>query len=209
MNSFSLQGRNAVVILGTNGLGRAIALGLAEAGANVALTYGADEDEAQAVAREIETKGRLAIALPMDAGDRSSVEAAGKEARSALGLLSVLADNDGADFASPRIFVPLLAESGNGAIVLVGGAQLRAAAQAVAQFAAEVGVRSNLVVPGMIQTDSADAALSSALGETSADILLKRKGMPEEVADAVIFLASDAASYIAGQMLPVDGGLSQ
>ena len=76
MSRFSLQGRNAVVTGGSRGIGRAIALGLADAGANVALTYRERADEADTVVRAIKEMGRNAVALRMDVADRASVEAA-------------------------------------------------------------------------------------------------------------------------------------
>jgi 3-oxoacyl-[acyl-carrier protein] reductase len=94
MSRFSLEGKNAVVTGGSRGIGRAIALGLAEAGANVALTYREKRADADAVVREIEALGRRAVALQMDVTDRASVEAAAKDAR-ALGTISILVNNAG------------------------------------------------------------------------------------------------------------------
>jgi len=88
MKSFSPHGRNAVVTGGSRGIGRAIALRLAEVGANVALTYRERADAAHEVAREFEENGRLAVSLHMDVADRASIEAAAKEARRALGPIS-------------------------------------------------------------------------------------------------------------------------
>src|SRR5262245_21697654 len=95
MNSFSLKGKNAVVTGGSRGIGRDIALGLADAGANVALTYREREADAHVVAREIEAKGCLAIALKMEVADRASVKNAAAQARRALGPISVLVNNAG------------------------------------------------------------------------------------------------------------------
>ena len=95
MNRFSLHGRNAVVTGGSRGIGRAIALALAEAGANVALTFRERAVEAREVARTIESKGRLAVPIQMDVTKRASVEAAATEARRALGAISILVNNAG------------------------------------------------------------------------------------------------------------------
>src|ERR1700729_2676158 len=94
MQRFSLAGKNAVVTGGSRGIGRAIALGLAEAGADVALTYREKRAEADAVVREIEALGRHAMALQMDVTDRASVAAAARDARS-LGAISILVNNAG------------------------------------------------------------------------------------------------------------------
>src|SRR5258706_2859136 len=184
MKSFSLHGRNAVVTGGSRGIGRAIALRLAELGANVALTYRERIDDAHQVAREIEENGRLAVLLQMDVTDRASVDAAAKEARRALGPISLLINNAGINkladfdpvtdgdgdamlaatlkgpFRCAQAFLPLLAETKNGAIVHIGSldsevptpahyaasrAGLIALGEAIARFGAPLSVRSNVV----------------------------------------------------------------
>src|ERR1700687_779007 len=95
MSGIALSGRNAVVIGGSRGVGRAIALRLAEAGANVALTYRQRLQDAQGVVRDIEAKGRLALELQMDVTKHASIEAAAKEARRVLGPIAILVNNAG------------------------------------------------------------------------------------------------------------------
>ncbi len=249
MSGFSLSGRNAFVTGGSRGIGKAIALRLADAGANVALTYRERADDAHAVAREIEGKGRLAVPLQMDVCDRASVEAAAKEARRALGPISILVNNAGINkptdfdqvtdddwdtilstnlkgpFICAQVLLPLLAETGNGAIVHIGSvsgqyggprtahyaaskAGLISLAQVIARFGAKSGVRSNTIAAGLIQSEMAAASMSAASVQKAAEnILLKRMGNPREVADAAVFLASDASSYITAQTLNVNGGL--
>ena len=90
MSRFSLAGRNAVVTGGSRGIGRAIALGLAEAGADVALTYREKRAEADAVAAEIEKLGRRALPLQMDVTDRSSIEAAARAISSGASATAAL-----------------------------------------------------------------------------------------------------------------------
>jgi 3-oxoacyl-[acyl-carrier protein] reductase len=249
MSTISLAGRNAVVTGASRGIGRAIAVRLAGAGANVAITYRERADEAQKVVATIEGLGRLAIALQMDVTRRDSVEAAAKEARRVLGPISVLINNAGINkptdfdkvtdedwddilatnlkgpFLCAQIFLPLLAETKNGAIVHVGSvsgqyggprtahyaaskAGLISLAQVIARFGAKDGVRSNVVAAGLIASDMADAGMAAASVQKAAEnILLKRLGTATEVADAVAFLASDASSYITAQTLNVNGGL--
>lgn len=241
MKSFSLHGRNAVVTGGSRGIGRAIALRLAEVGANVALTYRQRVDDAHQVAREIEENGRLAVPLQMDVTDRASIDAAAKEARRALGPISLLinyaginkladfdpvADGDGdamlaatlkGPFRCAQAFLLILAETKNGAIVHIGSidtnapgnaqdatgwAGLIALGEAIARFGAPLNVRSNVVTAGPIASEG--APLSQKAAES---IPLKRLGRAREVADAAVFLASDAAAYITGQTLNVNGGL--
>ena len=248
MSRFSLAGRNAVVTGGSRGIGRAIALGLAGAGADVALTYREKHEDAQDVVHEIETLGRRAIALRMDVTDRSSVEAAARDAGK-LGAISILVNNAGINkptdfdqvgdadwdmilaanlkgpFICAQVFLPLLREAGGGSIVHIGSvsgqyggprtahyaaskAGLISLAQVVARFGAAHGIRSNTVAAGIIASDMGQAGLAAASVQKAAEaILLKRLGTAREVADAVVFLSSDAASYITAQTLNVNGGL--
>jgi 3-oxoacyl-[acyl-carrier protein] reductase len=248
MQRFSLAGKNAVVTGGSRGIGRAIALGLAEAGAGVALTYREKRAEADAVVREIEALGRHAMALQMDVTDRASVAAAARDARS-LGAISILVNNAGINkptdfdqvtdcdwdsilatnlkgpFLCAQVFLPLLRETGGGSIVHIGSvsgqyggprtahyaaskAGLISLAQVIARFGAQYGVRSNTVAAGIVASDMGQAGLAAASVQKAAEnILLKRLGSTQEVADAVVFLSSDASSYITAQTLNVNGGL--
>jgi len=95
MSAFSLQGRSAVVTGGSRGIGRAIALRLADAGADVALTYRERADEAGQIVREIAAKGRRSAALQMDVTNRVSVQQAARDAKRALGPISILVNNAG------------------------------------------------------------------------------------------------------------------
>jgi 3-oxoacyl-[acyl-carrier protein] reductase len=249
MSRFSLQGRGAFVTGGSRGIGRAIALALVEAGAAVALSYRERRSEADTVVQEIESNGGRALALQMDVTDRASVEAAARDAKGALGGISILVNNAGINkptdydqiadadwdeivatnlkgpFIVSQVFLPLLAEFGNGSIVHIGSvsgqyggprtahyaaskAGLISLAQVIARFGAAKGVRSNTIAAGLIASDMANAGMAAASVQKAAEnILLKRLGSPREVADAVVFLASDAASYITAQTLNVNGGL--
>ncbi|MBS0276765.1 MAG: 3-oxoacyl-ACP reductase FabG [Proteobacteria bacterium] len=249
MNSrFVLLGKNAVVTGGSRGIGRAIALGLAEAGADVVLTYKSNRAEADKVVAQIEKLGRRALALPMDVTDRKSVEAAAKDAR-AFGAISILINNAGINkptdfdqigdsdwdeivgtnlkgpFVVAQVFLPLLKEAGGGAIVNIssvsgqyGGprtahyaaskAGMISLAQVIARFGAQYNVRSNTIAAGLIASDMAAAGMAAASVQKAAEgIVLKRLGTPQEVADAAVFLASDASSYITAQTINVNGGL--
>jgi len=249
MSGFSLQGRNAVVTGGSRGIGRAIALRLAEAGADVALTYRERADEGAQVVRDIESKGRRAVALQMDVTERGSVEQAASDARRALGPISILVNNAGINkptdfdrvtdadwdailsanlkgpFICAQVFLPLLAETGKGSIVHIGSvsgqyggprtahyaaskAGLISLSQVIARFGAKDGTRSNVVAAGLIDSKMAAQGMAAASVQKAAeDILLKRLGTTTEVAAAVVFLASEASSYITAQTINVNGGL--
>jgi len=248
MSRFSLAGKNAVVTGGSRGIGRAIAIGLAQAGADVAFTWREKGDEAETVEREIAKLGRRALRIRMDVTDRKSVEAAADKAR-ALGPISVLVNNAGINkptdfdqvtdadwdnilatnlkgpFVCAQVFLPLIAEAGGGSIVHIGSvsgqyggprtahyaaskAGLISLAQVIARFGAASGVRSNVVAAGLIASDMAAAGMAAASVQKAAEgILLKRLGTTQEVADAVVFLSSNASSYITAQTLNVNGGL--
>lgn len=248
MSRFSLAGKCAVVTGGSRGIGRATALGLADAGADVLLTYREKSAEADAVVKVIEAKGRRAMAVRMDVTDRASVNAAAMAA-DAFGAISILVNNAGINkptdfdqiadadwdnilatnlkgpFMAAQAFLPLLKKAGGGAMVHIGSvsgqyggprtahyaaskAGLISLAQVIARFGAAHNIRSNVVAAGMIASDMAAGGLAAASVQKAAEnILLKRMGSPDEVADAVVFLASDAASYITAQTLNVNGGL--
>ncbi len=248
MSRFSLHGKCAVVTGGSRGIGRAIALGLADAGADVLLTFREKSAEAASVVKAIEDKGRRAKAVRMDVTDRASVDAAVKAAE-AFGAISILVNNAGINkptdfdqisdadwdtilatnlkgpFMAAQAFLPLLKNAGGGAMVHIGSvsgqyggprtahyaaskAGLISLAQVIARFGAAHNIRSNVVSAGMIASEMAAGGLQAASVQKAAEnILLKRMGSPDEVADAVVFLASDAASYITAQTLNVNGGL--
>ncbi len=248
MNHFSLSGKNAVVTGGSRGIGRAIALGLAEAGADVVLTFREKRSEAQNVVKQIEALGRRALALQMDVTERANVVAAAKDA-SGFGPISVLVNNAGINkptdfdsvsdedwdtilatnlkgpFICAQSFLPLLSEAGGGSIVHIGSvsgqyggprtahyaaskAGLISLAQVIARFGAPHNIRSNTVAAGLIASDMAAAGMAAASVQKAAEsIVLKRLGTTGEVADAVVFLASDASSYITAQTINVNGGL--
>jgi 3-oxoacyl-[acyl-carrier protein] reductase len=247
--SFSLEGRRALVTGGGRGLGRAIAIRLADAGADVALTYRERSTEAAETAREIETRGRKAVVLKMEVTDRSTVEGAAKDASRALGPLSILVNNAGINkptdfdqvqdsdwddvvaanlkgpFICAQVLLPYLKDAGGGSMIHIGSvsgqyggprtahyaaskAGLISLSQVIARFAAPHGVRSNVVAAGLIASEMAAQGLAAASVQKAAEnILLKRMGRPHEVADAVVFLASDASSYITAQTINVNGGL--
>jgi len=237
-----------VVTGGSRGIGAAIALGLAEAGADVALTYCENRNEADAVVRSIEKLGRNALALKMNVKERASVEEAAKGAI-ALGPLSILVNNAGINkptdfdavsdgdwdnilqtnlkgpFICSQVFLPLFREAGGGSIIHIGSvsgqyggprtahyaaskAGLISLSQVVARFGAKANVRSNVVAAGLIASQMAAAGMAAASVQKAAEgIILGRLGKQSEVADAVVFLASDASSYITAQTINVNGGL--
>jgi 3-oxoacyl-[acyl-carrier protein] reductase len=248
MSRFSLSGKVAVVTGGSRGIGRAIALGLAEAGADIVFTYRDNAAQAAVTGVEIGARKRRSLGISMDVTNRVSVEKAAAKAAE-FGPVSILINNAGinkpTDFDNvidsdwdeivdtnlkgpyivSQIFMPLLAKSGGGSIVNIssvsgqyGGprtahyaaskAGLISLAQVIARFGAQYNVRSNTIAAGLIASDMAAAGMGAASVQKAAEgIVLKRLGEPHEVADAAVFLASDASSYITAQTINVNGGL--
>ncbi len=137
----------------------------------------------------------------------------------------VLDTNLKGPFMVAQVFLPLLKEAGGGAITHIGSvsgqyggprtahyaaskAGLISLAQVIARFGAQYNIRSNTLAAGLIASEMAAAGLANAAVQKAAEtIILKRMGTPREVADATVFLSSDAASYITAQTLNVNGGL--
>ena len=250
MNAFDLTGRSALVTGAARGLGRAIALALADAGADVALGL-RDKASDGGLVSEIEAKGRRALPLQMDVMKLDQARAAIDEAIAAFGKLDILVNNAGggidsmpvedADESDFDLVMNLNVRStffltqhagkhmlarGQGSIVNMGsqagvvalpGEAVYCLGKAAVShmtrcFAVEWGknnVRVNCVAPTFFETDGTE----DMLGDTAfrADVIeriagLHRIGQPREVGDAVVFLASDAASMITGHTLMIDGG---
>jgi NAD(P)-dependent dehydrogenase (short-subunit alcohol dehydrogenase family) len=248
-HGFTLEGRNAFVTGASRGIGRAIALAFADAGANVAVVS-RSRDALGETASEVEARGRTAVALAADVGDADAVRSAVDGAAEALGALDVVVNNAGAaPFRSPvaetrldgfekyvrvnflsAVYVlqaaaPRLFESSRGCVLNVASVGGLSAAPGVGYYGAakaalinvtktlavewaEQGVRVNALAPGWIETD-----MNTQLREEEASrkrmlsgIAMGRFGTAEEVASAAVFLCSDAAAYITGEVLVVDGG---
>jgi len=248
----TLEGKVVLVTGASRGIGRAIALACAEAGADVAVTYRSSAQAATAVASAIENLGRRTQVVQVDTKNPEDIARLAREARVAFGRVDVWINNAGADIltggAASRSRLEkldlLLAvdlrgtilaswtaaelmreQPGGGVIlnvawdhVLTGGmkgdyAQLFCAAKGgVHSFSRALAhsvaprVRVNVLGPGWIET-AYGAELDPAVKQRiTASIPLGRWGTPEDVAYAAVYLASDAASYITGQMLMINGG---
>lgn len=243
-----LTGKTAIVTGGSRGIGRAAALTLAEAGADVAVIYAGNTAAAEETVRLIEEKGREGLAIQCDVADEAAVTAMVKDVKKELGRIDILVNNAGITrdgllmimkeddwqavldtnltgaFHCTKAVTRLMMKQRSGSIInitsVVGetgnaGQANYAAAKAgligftksVAKELASRNIRCNAIAPGCIETD-----MTAVLGEDTVDAMIKtipmgRVAQPEEVAKAVLFLASDDASYITGQTLNVDGGM--
>ena len=246
---FDLTGRRALVTGAARGLGRAIALSLARAGADVGLGVRDTNGSASLVA-EIEALGRRAIPLTMDVTDLSASRLAIDHLVDSLGGIDILVNNAGGGIGAAAIdvteadFDAVWALNTRSTFFIAqhvaqhmrghsGGAIVNVASQAglvalpgetsycVSKAAVihmtrchavewgEFGIRVNAVAPTFIETDGTAEALADPAfrADTIERIAaLHRIGVPSEVADAVVFLASPAASLITGHTLAIDGG---
>lgn len=248
--NFDLAGRVAIVTGGSRGLGRAIAFGLARAGADVVITSRrVDNCRETAEAITAET-GRRALPLACHVGDWGQIDELLAHAENAFGRIDILVNNAGlsptypsAASVSEELFDKVIAvnlkgpfrlmalvadrmaQNGGGAIVNVssvaaqwprGDAMPYGAAKAglnnlTTAFAHAYGpsVRVNAVQPGAFFTDVAKHWDMDAFARHSKGIAQRRGGQPDEIVGAVLYLASDAASYTTGVTIPVDGGYWQ
>jgi 3-oxoacyl-[acyl-carrier protein] reductase len=244
----SLEGKAALVTGGGRGIGRAIALGLAEAGVDVCVAVSRDLDAAESVAAEVREKGRRAIARRADVA--SSEEAEGLVAATVeeFGKIDILvncagitkdtlllrmSDSDwdqvlnvnlkGA-FNCVRSAIKRMVRQRSGRIINItsvmgitgnaGQANYSASkagmiglTKSVAKEVGSRGITCNAVAPGWIKTQMTSHLSQEIEAAALKQIPLGRLGEPEDIAAPVVFLCSDAASYITGQVLVVDGGL--
>ena len=244
-----LNGRVAVVIGGTSGIGRAIAHGLAEAGADVIPTS-RGKDRVDAAAREIEDRARRTLRLLSDVSDRTSLQQLLDETVRAFGKVDILVNSAGRTKRAPtvefgehdwnevidtnltgtlracQVFGRHMIERGYGRIINIASIASFVALQEVAAYSASKaavasltkslaiewaahGVCVNAIAPGVFPTELNRTLLQGT--ERGREFLLrtpmKRFGKVEELAGAAIFLASESASFITGEVLVVDGGL--
>lgn len=248
MLSESLKGRIALVTGGSRGIGRAIALRLAEAGADVALLFAGNQSAADETALNIRSLGVRAAYIKCDVSDSAQVTAAVKQARDELGPIDILVNNAGitrdgislrmkeADFRRvidvnlTGAFLVTQAVMGDfvrrrsGRIInissvagLMGNAGQANYASAkagligltktMARELAGRGVTVNAIAPGFVKTEMTAAMNEAALAEGVKGVPMGRMAEPEEIAEAVCFLAGDRAAYITGAVLSVSGGL--
>jgi NAD(P)-dependent dehydrogenase (short-subunit alcohol dehydrogenase family) len=246
--SLSLEGRVAVVVGGTSGIGLVLARGLAEAGADV-VPAARRRERVESAAAEVEALGRRSLRVTADVTDRASLEAALAACLSAFGRVDVLVNCAACTARTPtldvgeaewgrildtnltgtlracQIFGRHMLERGSGRIVNVASLASFVALFEVAAYNASKaavvaltkslaiewgprGVNVNAIAPGVFRTSLNEALLDGTERgrELVARSPLRRYGRIEEVQGACVLLASEAASFINGEVIVVDGG---
>jgi len=248
LGEFSLKGKVALVTGGSRGIGKAIAVGLANAGADVALASRKLPD-LEEVAKEIKGAGRKSLVVAAHVGRLDDINNLVTRVRDEFGKIDILVNNAATNptmdqaidvderawdsimnlnmkglFFLSQAVARLMKEQGGGKIINVASvagitpdilpvysiskAGVIMATKVMAQQWAQYGIRVNAIAPGLTKTRFSEALwgnqdiLQGALLGTP----LRRVAEPEEMVGAVVFLASDASSYVTGQVLPVDGG---
>jgi NAD(P)-dependent dehydrogenase (short-subunit alcohol dehydrogenase family) len=245
---FNLDGRTALVTGGNQGLGRAFAFGLAEAGASVAIA-GRSEDRNSAAAGDAEDAGYQFVTITADITNDAQVQRMTAKALESLGRIDILVNNAGvcyhraafdvtdAEWASvfdlnvralwnvSRAVGAHMRDAGGGSIINIGSisglivnrpqwqpaynASKAAVHQLTKSLAVEwapYNIRVNAVAPGYVKTDMSPVDRPEFKRYWIDDAPQQRFALPEEIAPSVVFLASEAASFITGSVLVADGG---
>ena len=247
MRLFDLSGRAAVVVGGTSGIGRTLALGLADAGADVVVT-GRRSALIDAVASEIETRGRRTLRVAADVADAKALERLRDACLEAFGRIDILVcaagvtqkvstlDMTDAEWAriidtnltgtlrACQVFGRHMVKQGSGRVITIASLTSFLGMFEVAAYAASKsgvagltrslavewaprGVTVNAILPGVFKTALNHALLESPRGqEFLMRTPMRRFGRIDELVGAAVFLASDAASFVTGHLLAVDGG---
>ena len=243
-----LTDRTAVVIGATSGIGKAIALALADAGADVVPT-GRRAKLTKEAAREIKARGRRSLAIASDVSDQDSLQALADATLEEFGKVDILVNAAGRTVRRPtlevsdaewneimdtnltgmlracRVFGYYMIERRYGRIINIGSLTSVVALYEVAAYgASKAGVAAltkslavewaphnvcvNAILPGVFRTALNEGLLDGT--DRGRELLMRtpmrRFGNPEEVAGAAVFLASEAASFVTGHLLAVDGG---
>ncbi len=248
LSRFSLEGKVALVTGGSRGIGRAIALALADAGADVAVSSRKLPD-LESVADEISKKGVKSMAVASHIAKGEESKALVDRVKGEWGKIDILVNNAGTNpyygplleaeewawdvtmnvnlkgpFLLSQVVAGVMKEQGGGSIINIASimgmvpselgiysvskAGIIMLTQVLAREWGRYKIRVNAIAPGVVKTRLSEALWKdSAKGEEAAKSkALGYIGVPEDIAGAALFLASDASSYVTGEVIVVDGG---
>jgi NAD(P)-dependent dehydrogenase (short-subunit alcohol dehydrogenase family) len=249
---FTLSGKVAIVTGARQGIGKAIALALAQAGADIAICDRVIEDgELNAVAEEVKRLGRRSLAVQADITQKAEVDGLVKRVVDEFGVIDILVNNAAMNIRAPLLELRedgwdrvintdlkgyflcsqavgrRMVEQKRGNIINIAStAAIKAAPEMGAYCIAKAGVvmltrvlavelakyniRVNAIAPYMVKTKFSQPLWSDpeTLKQLESEIPLGRLAEPGDIIGSVLFLASDASSYITGHTIIVDGGLS-
>jgi 3-oxoacyl-[acyl-carrier protein] reductase len=242
-----LSGKVALVTGGSRGIGRAICLVLAEAGADILLNYARSDKQADEVKREIEKMGRRCVTVRADVSKFEQAQNLGKAVMNHFGRVDILVNNAGVNrdrtlrrmtpeqwneviqtnlnsvFNCTKAVVESMVAQKSGVIISISSiigemgnvgqtnyastkAGIIGFTKSLAKELASSNIRVNAVAPGFIETDMLGTVPEDIRKQILAQIPLGRFGTPEEIALAVLYLCSPAASWITGITLRINGG---
>ena len=243
-----LAGKVALITGASRGIGQAVALEMARAGADIAVNYSGSEAAAQATVDQVKALGRKAIMVKANVADADEVAAMVEAVQAEFGHIDILVNNAGITrdtllmrmkdsdwddvininlkgvYLVTKAVSKLMMKQRSGRIINMssvvgvtgnaGQANYSASKAGVIGFTktcakelASRGILVNAIAPGFIHTDMTDVLPDKVKEATLAAIPLHRMAKPKEVASVAVFLASEYASYITGQVLNVDGGM--
>jgi glucose 1-dehydrogenase len=233
----SLNGKVAIVTGGNSGIGRAIALGLAKAGANIAIDYVAHPEATDALESEISRLGAVAIGVEADVSRIAELQALIDATVAKFGRVDIMVNNAGVETRTSVLdttedqydkVLAMIAQGGGGRIINItsvhedwpmpgntayclakGG--MRMLTRTAGVELAPHGIRVVGVGPGAVATPINLSTMNdpALLAKLNAAIPLGRLAEPEEIANVVVFLAGDGASYLTATTIFADGGIMQ
>ncbi len=243
-----LKNKTALITGATRGIGRAIALKLANEGANIAFTYMSSADKAKALEKEIADLGQTAIGIRSDASSMQEAETLVEDVLAKFETIDIVVNNAGITkdnlilrlseeqwdqvintnlksiFNITKLVSRPMMKQKQGSIINIssivgltgnpGQSNYAASKAGIVGFSKSVSkelssrnIRVNVIAPGFIGTEMTDNLDEKVKADFISKIPMKRYGSTEEVANVVLFLASDLSSYITGQTISVCGGM--